>query len=180
MRWVLLVLLLLLTGCGLTSADYGAQGQSALAEATSAEANRRIAATQEMLPIQQATQAAYWAALTATAQTQPTITNTPTPTATPVPTATATATATATPEPTPTQTPTPRPVAVAQVTVIVPTVVVTVNVPTPQTTPEARLRDEPLSLWQIFIILAVAGVLIIGTLLLVWRFFLRPRSRIIP
>lgn len=174
MRWLLV--LLLLTGCGLTSADYGAQGQAALAQATAAAANERIAMTSEAAPIQQATQAAYWYSMTATALAVPTITNTPKPTATPAPTATATAT----PEPTPTQTPTPEPVAVAQVTIIVPTVVVTVNVPAPQATPESQRRDEPLSLWQIFIILAIAGALIVSTLLLVWRFFLRPRSRIIP
>ena len=107
------------------------------------------------------------------------------PTATATPTATSTPTLTPTPEPTVTSTPTPTPQAVTIERVIVPTVlvVVTVNAPQVVTTatvePATQAQRAPLPLWQVVAVLTIAGVIVIGALMIAWR-LLRPRSQIIP
>ena len=166
MRLVWPLLILALTACGgASSADYSQQGQSALAQATTAAANARLAMTREALPIQQATQWAYWQ--TATALAVPTATSTPQPTIAPAPTATAT--------PEPTQTATATPVAVVE-RVIVPTVVVyvTVNAPT-----VAVSGDSQVDTMGLYVAAVIATLLIIGGAVLAWL-FLRPKTIILP
>lgn len=178
MRWLLLAFALILTACnGASSADYSAQGQAALANATASAANARAAMTSEAWPYVVATHAAYAAMTTATAAAIPTATATPEPTTTP------TVKPTATPEPTTTPSPTPTPESVA-VSVLI--VVTATHEPTPTPTATAPARenapDQPrnFSLFQIALILFGAILIFVVTLLIVWRVFLHPRTTIKP
>lgn len=96
-------------------------------------------------------------------------TATPQPTWTPAPTATPLPTWTPTIEPTRT----PLPTMTATATDVPPARVVAVATP-------AEPNEKPLTRTQIVVVLFVAAVILIGTLVAVWYFFLKPRTRIEP